>query len=151
MERQMAEGTFTRVDNYIFKEGKFLTAEAKLVYVVLCSYRNNKTGKTCPSYDKIRDRSGLSRNKVAAALNELEHFHWVSRKKVFKGGNHYHVSWPVDNEYKLPSTCPTEQAAKQYAQMIKDTKPRYGTSPWDSDAVEEYDDPEELDDDQIPF
>jgi hypothetical protein len=151
LERQMASGNFTRVDNYIFEEGRYLTPAAKLVYVVLCSFRNNKTGKTFPSYDKIIAKSGLGRNKVAAALNELEHFHWISRKKVFIGGNHYRVSWPVDNEYRLPSICPTKQAAKEYAQMVKDTKPHYGTSPWEKDDVDEYDEPEELDDDQIPF
>lgn len=147
----MGRGYFTKVENYLFEEGKYLTPAAKLVYVVLRSFRNNKSGRTCPSYEKIMVRSGLSRNKVADALHELEYFSWMSRKKVFIGGNHYDFLYPWNVNSRLPREWPTKQAAKEYAQMIKDTKPRYGTNPWENEEVEEYDEPDELDDSEIPF
>jgi hypothetical protein len=147
----MGRGNFTRVDNYIFEEGKYLTPEAKLVYVVLCSYRNNKTGKTFPSYDKIMARSGLGKNKVAAALNELHAFSWIRRRKVFIGGNHYELLYPWNVQPGLPREWPTKEEAKEYARMVRERKPRYGTKSWDKEDVEEYDEPEELDDDDVPF
>jgi hypothetical protein len=157
MERQMGKGNFTKVDNYIFEEGRYLTPNAKLVYIVLLSFRNNKTGKTFPSYDKIMAKSGLSRNKVAAALNELEYFLWISRKKVFIGGNHYYVAYPADKEYKLITEWPSKEVAKEYAQKVKDNKRRYGVNPWCEEEPPAYTgkperlDDEEWDDDQIPY
>lgn len=152
MERQMAKGTFTRVDNYLFEQGRYLTPEAKLVYVVLCSYRNNKTGKTFPSYEKIQERSGLGRNKIAAALRELEYFYWISRNKAFTSSNHYYLSNPVDTEYKQPAECPTKEAAMKYAKEVRANKKRYGKNPFEEEQDSKYVEEEEyLDDDQIPF
>jgi hypothetical protein len=151
----MVRGTFTRVENYIFEEGRYLTPAAKLVYVVLCSFRNNKTGKTFPSYKKIMAKSRLGKNKVAAALNELEHFIWITRKKVFIGSNHYWFLYPWNVQPGLPREWPTKEEAKEYARLVRERKPHYGTKPWDEeDEAPEYDDEQEYsddDDDLIPF
>ena len=147
----MATGNFTKVENYLFEEGKYLTGDAKLVYVVLCSFRNNKSGRIYPSYEKIVDRSGICRNRVAAALNELEAFRWMTRKKAFKGGNQYDLWYPWNVKPDLPKEWPTKEEAKHYDKMIRERKPRYGTKPWDEEDVEEYDEPEELDDDDVPY
>src|ERR1051326_4217935 len=108
----MGRGNFTKVENYIFQEGRYLTPNAKLVYIVLCSFRNNKTGKTFPSYGKIMEKSGLGRNKVADALYELERFYWITRKKVFIGGNHYSLQYPWNVQRGLSRECPTKDEAK---------------------------------------
>jgi DNA-binding transcriptional MocR family regulator len=152
MERQMADRNFTKVPNNLFENGRYLSPAAKLVYVVLCNFRNNKTGKTFPSYEKIMMKSGMSRNKVAAAVNELEQFYWITRKKVFIGGNHYKLTSPIEKETQQPCIWPTQDAAKQYAKQVKDEKPRYGINPWKDEQFDAYDsEMEELNDDQISF
>jgi Helix-turn-helix domain len=151
----MRRGYFTKVENYLFEEGKYLTPTAKLVYVVLCSFQNNKSGKIYPSYEKIMARSGLGKNKVAAALNELHAFGWITRRKVFIGGNHYELLYPWNKQPGLPREWPTKVEAKEYAQFVRERKPHYGTKPWDEeDEVHDYDGEQEYsddDDDLIPF
>ena len=119
---------FTKADNRLFWQGVHLTVDAKWVYVTLVSFRNSKTNATFPSYDKIMERSGLTRVRVARAIAELEHFDWIAKNKRFNGSTHYHVSYP--NVYKVGSngervglsddqTCPTKDEAERWAKRHK--------------------------------
>lgn len=43
-----------------------------LIYVTIRSFHNSTTGKCYPSYEKIMDRSGLSRGFIADSIKRLE-------------------------------------------------------------------------------
>ncbi len=147
----MSRGYFVRVPTFLFEDGEYLTPDAKLIYIVLLSFTNNKTGKTFPSYEKIMMRSRMGRNKLAAALNELEHFLWITRKKVFIGGNHYKLDRP-HNKNGTPVFWPTKEAAQRYAIEVKKDKLRYGWNPWEKEEpYPPYTEREDLDDGEIPF
>lgn len=85
---------FVQVPFELFENGIYLSERAKVVYITLISFRNKKTSKTYPSYEKIMKRSGLNKDQVAAALNELEYFGWIERKKGFQSVNNYTLMYP---------------------------------------------------------
>ena len=89
-------GKFTRVPNEIFELGRYLTVKAKFVYIALCSFRNNTTGATFPSYAKIKERSGLKRNEdVSKAITELEQFGWLEKNRRFNQSTDYKLGIPI--------------------------------------------------------
>lgn len=99
-------GKFTRIPNALFERGSYLTVKAKLVYVALCSFRNNKTGATFPSYNKIKERSGLTRNEdITKAITELGQFGWLEKNRRFNKSNDYKLVIPVE-------VRPTKEDAK---------------------------------------
>src|SRR4051812_47136649 len=85
---------FVKVPLEIFLGGRYLTVQAKWTYAALRSFTNNKTLLTFPGYDKLMERSGLSRNAVSKALAELEEFHWITKKKKFGKSNGYTFTFP---------------------------------------------------------
>lgn len=107
-------GKFTGVTNLLFSLGVHLTPQAKWIYTTLSSFRNSGTGRTYPSYEKIMERSGMSRNAVAKGLKELENFHWVTKQKNFGKSTNYNISSPVwvDGNCDLP--IPTKEMASDW-------------------------------------
>ena len=117
-------GQFRPVPMYLYEQGKNLTADAKLVYIVLLSFKNDATGLCFPSYESLMARSSLSRVRLAKALNELVHFHWIGKERRFSGVTHYIIGRPgvqVQDTQHHP-VAPTVEAAKQYAAMIKSNR-----------------------------
>jgi hypothetical protein len=119
---------FTKADNRLFWQGVHLTVDAKWVYLTLVSFRHSKTKATFPSYDKIIERSGLTRVRVSRGIAELEHFLWIGKEKRFNGSNRYELTFPI--RYKLSprgekegladdQTCPTKFEAEQWANRHK--------------------------------
>lgn len=89
-------GKFAKLPMELFYEGRYLTQKAKWVYATLVSFKNNKTGATFPSYEKIMERSGINRKgDITDALNELERFGWIDRTRRFGQSNDYLVECPV--------------------------------------------------------
>lgn len=119
---------FTKADNRLFWQGVHLTSDAKWVYLTLVSFRNSKTKATFPSYDKLMERSGLTRVRVSRAIAELEHFHWIGKEKRFNESNRYDLTYPeryVNNALGEQvgladdQTCPTKVEAEQWANRRK--------------------------------
>ncbi len=46
-------GKFVGIPQKLFHLGRYLTPEAKWIYATLCSFTNNKTEKTFPSYEHL--------------------------------------------------------------------------------------------------
>lgn len=118
-------GGWTQLDNRLFWQGRYLTANAKWVYATLRSFKNNDTGKTFPSYDAIVERSGLSRPKVAEGLRELEKFSWIAKSKRFSKSTNYNLSYPAVWQDKSQGvltpdqTCPTKEQASTWANRLR--------------------------------
>jgi hypothetical protein len=92
-------GKFAKVPMELFYEGRYLSLKAKWVYATLVSFKNGKTGRTFPSYNAIMKRSGINRRQdIADALEELEHFNWITKTRHFSKANDYFVGGcPVTN------------------------------------------------------
>jgi hypothetical protein len=114
-------GQFRPVPMYLFEQGGNLTADAKLVYIVLLSFKNDATGLCCPSYESLMERTSLSRVRVSQALNELVHFYWVGKRRKFSGVTHYMVGRPVNSDKQF-IISPTLEAARQYVAMMKNRR-----------------------------
>lgn len=106
-------GKFAKVPMELFYEGRHLSLEAKWVYATLVSFKNNKTGKTFPSYEAIMKRSGITRRQtIADALKELEHFNWIIRRKKVGKSNSYFVG-----------ECPVERTTDAFALNFRPLRP----------------------------
>jgi hypothetical protein len=117
-----------KIDNFVMvpyrllTQGRYLTPEAKLVYTVLKSFENNKTKRIFPSYDKIQERSGLTRVAISKALRELKEYCWLDLKKNFGKSTDYVFTFPVLELNGLlleDQTCPTKTEAKQWKEFLR--------------------------------
>lgn len=159
------EEAFTKIENRIFTQGRFLTSDAKVAYMTLKSFQNSESGLCFPSYDKIIERSNLSRPKLSLALAELEQFRWIKKTKRFSGSTHYELTHPL--VYLLDAygirvgirpdqTCPTGSEADEWRRQMKAKRRKPGKS-WkatvksESRWIEEQEKRNFLDDDNIPF
>jgi DNA-binding transcriptional regulator GbsR (MarR family) len=119
---------WTKLENRLFWQGRYLTANAKWIYATLRSFMNNDTGRTFPSYDAIVERSGLSRPKVAEGLRELEYFNWIAKHKRFSKSTNYTVSYPIrflDKSKGLlhpDQTSPTKEEAVAWASELREKR-----------------------------
>lgn len=117
---------FTKADNRLFWQGRYLTTNAKWIHVTLQSFENSETGATFPSYDAIVARTNLRREKIAEGLRELERFYWITKRKKFSKSTHYYVNYPTRWQDKSQGllapdqTCPTKQEAAEWAKKIRD-------------------------------
>ena len=118
---------FVQVPFELFENGVYLSERAKVVYITLISFRNNKNSKTYPSYQKIMERSGLNKDQVAAALNELEYFGWIERKKGFQSVNNYTLMYPnfLHPDFQLARLYKKEHRSAQRT-VITTTRDEYG-------------------------
>lgn len=136
IERQKStnfENGFTKVENKLFFRGRYLSQDARWVYVTLCHFRNGKTQLCNPNLDTLMERTDLRREDLCNALSELEHFHWIGKKpKRFGGSTSYTIGWPVVPEYDggervglaADQTRPTKEEADRWQQWLKDKKPK---------------------------
>lgn len=117
---------FTKADNRLFWQGRYLTTNAKWIHVTLQSFENSETGATFPSYDAIVARTNLRREKIAEGLRELERFCWITKRKKFSKSTHYYVTHPVRYEDKVQTilmadqTYPTKEQTVTWAKKIRD-------------------------------
>jgi hypothetical protein len=107
-------GSFTKVSNRLFSQGRFLTAEAKVLYITLLSYRNEVTLDCFPSYEKISERSNLSRPAIAKAIAELERFGWIDKWRRYNKSTEYFIQWPGGKDDVLGEPCPSKAQAEQW-------------------------------------
>lgn len=122
------EEGFTMIENRILTQGWLLTSDAKVAYLATKSFMNQKTGLCYPSYDKIMERSGLTRPRLANALAELEEFGWLRKVKRFSGSTYYSFGTPVVHDLgdsgevvglAPDQTSPSPQRAKEWRERSK--------------------------------
>jgi DNA-binding MarR family transcriptional regulator len=75
-----------------------LRFHARWLFVALMYYRNGKTGSAFPSYDTLRELTGLSRNMISKCLKELESAGWISLKRRFNATTIYTLNFPALGE-----------------------------------------------------
>jgi hypothetical protein len=90
--------SFFQVGMSIFKMST-LSAREKMVYVVLCSFADNKTGECFPSVHTIAKRAGLNYNLTFKALAQLEVMELITITRHFGQGNYYTL---LDHRKKNP-------------------------------------------------
>jgi DNA-binding HxlR family transcriptional regulator len=118
---------FIKISTDLVTRGRYLTPSAKWLYVALRSFKNEKKGDTFPGYQKIMERSGLSRNAIAKGLEELEQWGWIVRDKSQGKTNHYKFTYPallnVTTRMETgDQTFPTKEMASDWAKKRRDRK-----------------------------
>lgn len=107
-------GRFVAVPYEFIERGVNLTAKARVMFLVLRSFTNETTDKTFPAYNAIKARAGHGfrrQEDVADALNELERFGWMRRKRNGARSNDYELTKPR-------TVSPTPEEAKQWKTAI---------------------------------
>ena len=87
-------GPYIMVPISVYERGRWLSSRAKLMWAVLKSFENRKNKQIFPSYDKLQERSGLSRGSISLALEELETFGWLKKRKRFGHSTVYKLLIP---------------------------------------------------------
>jgi Helix-turn-helix domain len=106
---------FVKVPSILLERGKHLSDGAKLMWVILKSYQNGKTGRIFPSYSKLQEKSGKRRGSIADALLELEAFGWLRKKKQFSKVTNYELFIP-------PDISPTKEGQKYWRARRREIK-----------------------------
>lgn len=146
------KGQFTQITNRLFSQGKYLSLHAKWVYTTLKSFWNFDSGRIFPSYQRIMERSGLTKPTISKALKELEYFGWIIIERHFKGDENknrrtsdYHLCFPKINSPEQSGEilndkewycCPTKQQAAEWKKVqaqkrSKSGKRRLEQKPWE--------------------
>jgi hypothetical protein len=73
----------------LVEEGRYLHPIAKTILLTLFSFENNRTQLCFPSWPKICERAGLSRNKVWDGLAMLERFGHIQPVRDYQRSNSY--------------------------------------------------------------
>ena len=117
---------FFIIPNTFYERGSHLTPKATKALITLYSFRNSETGATFPSYKKIKERSGFSRNDdIAKSLDELENFGWLERNHRFNKSNVYRLTIPA-----------VERPSKEEAAEWKKDHSRTRLATWKDDLAE---------------
>jgi hypothetical protein len=128
---------------------KKLRFHARWLFVALMYYRNGWTGNAFPSYDTIRELTGLSRNMISKCLRELESAGWISLKRRFNATTIYTLNFPISGEkyYEAHDGKYGERYEEKYEDESADTEEYLDDSYRNTN---EYED-DYLDDDECPF
>jgi hypothetical protein len=108
----------------LIDQGKYLTTNAKWVYVIVRSFKFTDKSRAFPTYETIMKRGNFNRNQVANALSELVHFGWLRRVKARtvksqRLRNTYEFYYPLtlnkETGEELPDQpCPSKQMADEW-------------------------------------
>jgi DNA-binding transcriptional MocR family regulator len=98
--------TYDEIGNFVMLPHTFihdarkrkLRFHARWLFVALMYYRNGKTGNAFPSYDTLRELTGLSRNMISKCLRELESAGWISLKRRFNATTVYTLNFSASEE-----------------------------------------------------
>lgn len=90
-------GDFTTVPETVIKMIPQIGAEAFSLFCYLRYRRNGKTGKAFPSYETIREDTGLNFRKIARSLRTLEATLLMRRTKRFGNSSEYTLTCPSPN------------------------------------------------------
>jgi DNA-binding transcriptional MocR family regulator len=122
--------SYTKADNRLFWQGRFLSVDAVCLYIAIRSFQNEEDGDRFPSYVQIMSRCSLTRRRIANALSELERFGWIERKHRNNKSNMYTLDYPrvIDEDGNImdDQTCPTKEDAIAFRKEINTRNSRLG-------------------------
>jgi DNA-binding transcriptional regulator YhcF (GntR family) len=81
-QREDEATRFAKIDIQAARD-KTLTPLQKTVYMILCTYRNNKTGEAWPSKETIAEYAGCKPNAVRTAYRALEQAGYITTTKRY--------------------------------------------------------------------
>jgi hypothetical protein len=87
-------GPFVAIPHSFVKGARGLSFHARWLFVALRYYTNGKSGLAFPSYDKIRQLTGMRRAMIAKSIGELEHAGWLRRQRRFNTSTLYEIVMP---------------------------------------------------------
>jgi hypothetical protein len=87
-------GPFVAIPHSFVKYARGLSFHARWLFVTLRFYTNGKSGLAFPSYDKIKELTGMRREMIAKSIRELERSGWLRRKKRFNNSTLYELLMP---------------------------------------------------------
>jgi len=89
---------FSMIVNTVILSEK-LTVYEKIVYSVLCAYKNNQDGTCFPSHKTIAQKSNCSLRKVIEVINSLEQYGLIEKQHQFNTkGEHISNKYIVKSE-----------------------------------------------------
>lgn len=107
-------GRFTVLPNLFIEGWKELSDAARLLFVVLRYHTNEEKEYAWPSYDQLQNLTGWGRSKISAAIQELEKYGWLERRKRFGSSVQYVLKRPsspkvglLENKELTPSSPET--------------------------------------------
>lgn len=116
--RDTVEDKFIKVPRYFIERGRYLTPQAKWVWVVLKYFENYRTKQIFPSHSTIEELSGLSKTAVSKALKELEEFLWIIKQtepgKVTRYQLSYHGRWKNEELEEAVAPLPSKKYAENH-------------------------------------
>lgn len=87
-------GSFILVPKAFYEASKNMSLSARWLFIALRSHADNDTDVAFPSYEKLREETGLSFSTIATATRELMASGWLERSKRFNGNNRYTLLYP---------------------------------------------------------
>lgn len=100
------DGSFTMLPNTLLDalESGWLTRTEVIVYWVLKSHENRKTGEAFPGYETLMRKTGLSTAPLSKAIRGLDSKGWLERRKRFNNSA----------IYRLKSSSPLESKEQSF-------------------------------------
>jgi hypothetical protein len=87
-------GQFVTIPHTFIKDAHGLSFHAPWLFVLLRYYTNRQTGYAFPSYDRIRQMTGMRRERIARSIRELEAAGWLRCQKRFNASTLYELLIP---------------------------------------------------------
>ncbi len=117
----MKDNTYTILQNHYIEKLQRVSHGSRWTFLVLLSFRKNKTREAFPALDTIVEKSGIGRSNVCKFLNQLEQEKLIIRKKrkntstvyifpdfILEGDTCQNNTCSNDNQHVLkspPDTC----------------------------------------------
>jgi len=118
-------GQFITLPFSFIRESKELSLHARWLFVTLRFYTNGKSGVAFPSYETIKELTGMRRQKIADSIRELEGKGWLTKRKRFGKSNLYTLNIPPKSANRQRSEI--VEASRRGHIVVPHTPPNYGT------------------------
>lgn len=105
----------------------------KAVYSVLCRYRNYKTGYCFPGIKLISEKSGIHKNRVCAAVQQLCVYGLIRKKRAPRGLKFRNIYNVILNPKLDPTTLP-QNADKKCKDRYREKSGKFGVTPQNAEA-----------------
>jgi DNA replication protein DnaD len=89
-------GRFAMIPQSFIKDARNMKIHSRWLYVALVFYRNSQSGVAFPSYKRIRELTGLRREKISAGIKELVERGWIEKTSRYSQSNIYKILFKND-------------------------------------------------------
>lgn len=123
------DGRFIILPLNFYVRGRYLSKDAKWLYVTLKSFENNKTKLIFPKQETIQEVGNLGKNAITKALKELESFGWIKRIKTKGQSTTYQLLEPTNPMGDFEETIvqiPSREAAIKWRNTQRILKSKNG-------------------------